>query len=52
LPMGRLGLATSPGPNGDKTSPRLIVRGHGESIVLDCAVADLKTAWQRPFRDL
>jgi phosphoribosylformylglycinamidine synthase subunit PurSL len=52
LPMGRLGLATPPGSNGDMTSPRLVVRGHGESIVLDCAVADLKTAWQRPFRDL
>ncbi len=52
LPMGRLGFTTPAGENEDTTAPRLIVRGLRGSIVLDCALADLKTAWQRPFHDL
>ncbi len=52
LPLGQLGLATSNGDLDQLNSPRLIVRGQGGSIVLDCALADLKTAWQRPLRDL
>ncbi|HKI16536.1 MAG TPA: AIR synthase-related protein, partial [Isosphaeraceae bacterium] len=52
LPMGRLGFVTSGGDGDDAAAPRLIVRGLGGSIVLDGALADLKTAWQRPLRDL
>jgi len=52
LPLGRLGFV-DPGGDLERTaSPRLVVRGQGGLTVLDCAVADLKTAWQRPFRDL
>jgi phosphoribosylformylglycinamidine synthase subunit PurSL len=52
LPAGRLGFVDSGGSDRGTASPRLFVRGHGGSILLDCAVAELKTAWQRPFRDL
>jgi phosphoribosylformylglycinamidine synthase len=52
LPVGRLGFVDSAGDDDAAPSPRLIVRGQGGSIVLECALAELKTAWQRPFRDL
>jgi phosphoribosylformylglycinamidine synthase len=51
LPVGRLGFVVRAGGEHDALSPRLIVRGQGGSIVIDCALADLKAAWQRPFRD-
>ncbi len=52
LPVGRLGFVTSGGGDGGTASSRLIVRGDEGSIVIECSVADLKTAWQRPLRDL
>jgi phosphoribosylformylglycinamidine synthase len=52
LPVGRLGVVNSGGSECSTASAQLIVRGDCGSVVLECAVVDLKTAWQRPFRDL
>jgi phosphoribosylformylglycinamidine synthase len=49
LPLARLGTVAA-GTDSKPASPRLIVRGIHESVVIDRAVADLKTAWQRPLR--
>lgn len=43
LPWGRLGTV-APGPD-----PRLVIRGLGDSPVVDAPVAALKAAWQRPL---
>jgi phosphoribosylformylglycinamidine synthase II len=51
LPLGRLGSVGFGGGDG-AAPPRLAVRGRGGSIVIEQAVGDLKTAWQRPYRDL
>jgi phosphoribosylformylglycinamidine synthase len=49
VPLAQLGVVT-PGPhNGTKGSPRLVVRGMNDSIVIDCPVAELKAAWQSPL---
>jgi phosphoribosylformylglycinamidine synthase len=49
LPLGNLGTVTT-GSDQDPRSPRLTVRGLDGPVVIDRAVADLKTAWQRPLR--
>ena len=49
LPLGRLGLVTGVAGNGKGDSPRLTVHGLDHSVVIDAAVADLKTVWQRPL---
>jgi phosphoribosylformylglycinamidine synthase len=52
LPLGPLGVVEPGGGTLGMASPRLIVHGKGGSIAIKSAVAELKTAWQRPFRDL
>jgi phosphoribosylformylglycinamidine synthase subunit PurSL len=49
LPLGRLGLVTGVAGNGKGDSPRLTVHGLDHRVVIDAAVADLKTVWQRPL---
>jgi len=51
LPTGRLGFVNPAGDDDTGRFRRLTVRGRAGPIVLECALADLKTAWQRPFRD-
>ena len=46
VPLGQLGHVTGDSEGGD---PRLTVRGLDEMPVIDTAVSDLKTAWQRPL---
>jgi phosphoribosylformylglycinamidine synthase len=48
LPLGRLGEVT--GPLAGAQSPRLTITGLDSSIVIDAAVNQLKSAWQRPLR--
>jgi phosphoribosylformylglycinamidine synthase subunit PurSL len=49
LPLGRLGEVTASDNVDGTASPRLIVRGLADAVVIDAAVADLKAAWQRPL---
>jgi phosphoribosylformylglycinamidine synthase subunit PurSL len=49
LPLGRLGRVTGVAGNGKGDSPRLTVHGLDHRVVIDAAVADLKTVWQRPL---
>jgi len=50
LPLGRLGEVTSASTEHEAPSPRLIVRGLLDSVVIDAKTSDLKAAWQRPLR--
>jgi len=50
LPVGRLGQVTATARDCGEPSPRLLVRGLNDMVVVDAAVAGLKAAWQRPLR--
>jgi len=49
LPLGRLGEVAASYEGNGTASPRLIVRGLADSVVIDASVADLKAVWQRPL---
>jgi phosphoribosylformylglycinamidine synthase len=49
LPFARIGEVRSPAPGSAGGSIRLTVRGLDDSIVIDCPLTDLKTAWQKPL---
>jgi phosphoribosylformylglycinamidine synthase len=50
LPLGLLGTVVAAGTDALPSAARLTIRGIDGSIVIDCPVADLKAAWQRPLR--
>jgi phosphoribosylformylglycinamidine synthase len=49
LPLGRLGEVAASEDGLETASPRLMVRGDADSVVIDATVTDLKAAWQRPL---
>jgi phosphoribosylformylglycinamidine synthase len=50
LPLGHLGEVASTAGDRRAESPRLIVHGLDDRVVIDAPVPDLKAAWQRPLR--
>jgi phosphoribosylformylglycinamidine synthase II len=49
VPFCRLGEVTGAASAGSLSGPRLTIRGLGGSNILDAALAELKSAWQRPL---
>ncbi len=44
LPLGHLGAVVA------ARAPRVMIRGLDQRVVVDAAIADLKSTWQRPLR--
>jgi phosphoribosylformylglycinamidine synthase len=49
-PLGRLGVVAHGSWGAGMPAPRLTIGGLDDSMVVDAAVDDLKTAWQRPLQ--
>jgi phosphoribosylformylglycinamidine synthase II len=49
LPLGQLGRVAGDAESDRDSSPKLVVRGLDQSVVIDADLSDLKAAWQRPM---